>query len=46
MAFLENYLLASKIRKSPGKDFEKWTPAEIRKVPTVAYYLLRISGLS
>lgn len=31
-AFLENYLLAWKIRKSSGKDKEKLTSQEIRKV--------------
>lgn len=45
-AFLENYLLARKIRKSSGKDIEKLTYQEIRKVPVEASYLLRISGWS
>jgi len=45
-AFLENYLLAWKIRKSSGKDNEKLTSQEIRKVLEGSSYLLRISGLS
>lgn len=45
-AFLENYLLAWKIRKSSGKENEKLTSQEIRKVLEGSSYLLRISGLS
>ena len=45
-AFLENYLLAWTIRKSSGKDNEKLTSQEIRKVLEGSSYLLRISGLS
>lgn len=48
-AFLENYLLACKIRNSSAEEIEKSTPPppqEIRKMLVEAYYLLRMAGLS
>lgn len=45
-AFLENYLLAWKIRKSSGKDKEKLTPPGDKESARGVFYLLRISGLS